>query len=93
MNADDLRLLIPSEVAASWGVKPQTKLCQRGELSYIDVGRGRKKVRRIFEREDVEKSIARRRRTEQSKKGNHRRPTAPFHYRQRAGPPGEKRRG
>ena len=72
--ADDLRLLSPHEVAVILGIKPQTlmKLCQRGELSYVDVGRGRKKVRRMFEREDVEKFIARRRRTEQWQKGDRR---------------------
>jgi excisionase family DNA binding protein len=70
--SDDLRLLSPREVAEMLGIKQHTlaRLCQHGELSYIDVGGGRrdgrrKYIRRMFERQDVEKFIARRRRTEQ----------------------------
>ena len=81
MGADDLRLLTPREVAEILRVKSQRllELCRAGELSYIDVGRGRKKIRRMFERQDVEKFIARRRRTEQwdaMKRAHKRRPRA-----------------
>jgi len=83
MGAEDLRLLTPREVAEILRVKPQQllELCRAGELSYIDVGGGRKKIRRMFERQDVEKFITRRRRTEQwaaLKRAHKRRPRIPL---------------
>src|SRR5262245_43618690 len=67
MPDSDLRLLTAREVAELLRVKPRQLLafCRSGELSYVNMGRGRRKVRRMFESSDVEKFIARRRRTEQ----------------------------
>jgi Helix-turn-helix domain len=61
------RLLTPREAAEILRVTPAQLLqyCRHGEISYIATGRGRKKMRRMFELEDLEKFIAARRRTEQ----------------------------
>lgn len=70
MPDSDLRLLTAREVAELLRVTPRQLLafCRSGELSYVDVGRGRKKLRRMFEPADVEKFIARRKRTDQWRK-------------------------
>src|SRR5262252_11016748 len=67
MPDSDLRLLTAREVAEMLRVTPRQLLafCRSGELSYVDVGRGRTKVRRMFEASDVERFIARRKRTDQ----------------------------
>src|SRR5271166_5318502 len=61
------RLFTPKETAAILGVTEDQlrEFVTHGEMSYIAVGRGTKKMRRMFEQEDIDKFIAGRRRKEQ----------------------------
>jgi hypothetical protein len=61
------RLFTPKETAAVLGVTEDQlrEFVVHGEISYIAVGRGAKKIRRMFEQEDIDKFIAGRRRKEQ----------------------------
>ena len=61
------RLFTPKEAAAILGVTEDQlrQFVRHGEMSYIAVGRGPKKMRRMFEQEDIDKFIAGRRRKDQ----------------------------
>jgi excisionase family DNA binding protein len=61
------RLFTPKEAAAILGVTEDQlrHFVRHGEMSYIAVGRGAKKMRRMFEQEDIDKFIAGRRRKDQ----------------------------
>jgi hypothetical protein len=61
------KLYAAKETAAILGIT-ETQLLEfvrHGELSYIDVGRGRLKPRRRFQQDDIDKFLAARRRTEE----------------------------